>query len=87
MSIVSTRNPYVKPTKNLTAKEGGLPHISTIAEKAGFFEDYTGPYSFFSDATHSGVRGLDIYLEFNGDNRAASGFRIKSLYPFVQYYG
>jgi hypothetical protein len=61
--------------KNLIGKEGGLPHISTIAEKAGFSEDYAGPYSFFSDATHSGVRELDIYLEFNADNSAATGFR------------
>lgn len=61
--------------KNLIGSKGKLPHISQIAKKCGFSRDYSGPYSYFSDATHSGAGELDIYVEFNADSSAAQGFR------------
>jgi hypothetical protein len=62
--------------ENLIGPKGEkLPHISKIAEESGFSSDYSGPYGFFSDATHSGVGELDAYLEFNDENSAATNFR------------
>jgi hypothetical protein len=60
--------------KKLIGNKGPLPHISKIAEKAGFSKDYFGAYSLFSDATHAGVGELEIYLQFNDDNSAATDF-------------
>lgn len=61
--------------KNLAGPKGGLPRIKSIAEKCEFLADYSGPYAFFSDATHSGVRELEIYLEFNDEGSEATNFR------------
>jgi hypothetical protein len=60
--------------KKLIGNKGSLPHMSKIAEIAGFSKDYFGAYSLFSDATHSGVGELEIYLQFNEDYSAATDF-------------
>src|SRR5271165_1332618 len=61
--------------QNLVGLKGGLPSIRQIAEKSGFPVDYSGPYSFFSDAVHSGVKELEIYLEFNAEGSEVTNFR------------
>ena len=61
--------------KNLATTKSKLPTIYEIAKKCGGEVDYFGPYSYFSDATHSGAGELDIYVEFNVDNTAAISFR------------
>jgi hypothetical protein len=57
------------------AESKNLPSIKQIATTAGFLKDYDGPYSFLSDAVHSGAGELDIYLEFNDERSAATDFR------------
>jgi hypothetical protein len=41
--------------KNLVGTKSELPTIYQVAKKCGFGTDYYGPYSYFSDATHSGA--------------------------------
>jgi hypothetical protein len=61
--------------KNMAGTKGKLASIGKMAEKGGFSTDYLGPYAFLSDATHSGVRELEIYLEFDAEQKAATNFR------------
>jgi hypothetical protein len=61
--------------KSLAGTKGKLPSIEKMAEKGGFSTDYSGPYTFLSDATHSGLRELEIYLEFNAEGSAATNIR------------
>jgi hypothetical protein len=59
----------------LSGPKGGLPPIKEIAEKGGFSVEYAGPYSYFSDATHSGLKELESYLEFNAEGSEVTNFR------------
>jgi len=61
--------------RDLLGTEGKLLSIRRMAEKGGFLTDYLGPYAFLSNATHSGVRELEGYLEFDTEKKAATRFR------------
>jgi hypothetical protein len=52
-----------------------LPPIGKMPKKGGFSRDYLDSYASLSDATHSGLRELEIYLEFDAEQKAATNFR------------
>jgi hypothetical protein len=47
-----------------------LPTMSDIAKRCGLETDYSGYYSFFSEATHAGHIELQEYLQFNAGGTA-----------------
>jgi Family of unknown function (DUF5677) len=59
----------------LKKSAGDLPTIRKMAEMGEFLKDYAGVYTYLSDATHSGIRELETYLDFAKDETAVTNFR------------
>jgi Family of unknown function (DUF5677) len=53
--------------KDSSGKRLKLPPAEKIAEACGLDEEYLGPYSILSEATHSGVVELESYLKLSPD--------------------
>lgn len=61
--------------KDADGKKRPLPKIALMAKMCGLEGDYAGPFSFCSDATHSGAGELDLYVEFSAEKKAVTTFR------------
>jgi hypothetical protein len=53
--------------KDSTGKKLKFPQIEKLAEDCGLEQEYLGPYSILSEATHSGVVELESYLKLNAE--------------------
>jgi hypothetical protein len=51
--------------KDSSGKKLKLPKLEKVAEDCGLGNEYLGPYSILSEATHSGVVELETYLKLD----------------------